>query len=499
MSETASFVEAAHGTLLLDKQQVQAMAVRKDEPHATDQTEVDGIGICRETGALDDLKSNLGISYGVCPQDNIKESAEVEQIAGGPAQLVLERPLDSPMPKGSAEAGSSEECLAAMRTDAPISSEEEDCEEDDEDDAVHAVHAVVDAEEGSDNDAWEEEEEATPWYGTSQSSRCSGSFWQEYDWTEEDEDQWRQESNRDYYSVLGLPAGGGSSFSVSRVRHAYHRLARKIYPLIHGRQGCKGFGRSAVPADPAARRQAEMRFWLVTEAYLVLKDPERRRIYGECGMVALRKSEACYEQSVFDQDAFEVYEVFFRGDDPEDRDFLLMNGQPRDSSESDSDGEDVEEVLAKQFGIAATDDATQDFAASRSSAASHGKARAEEPALAPELAKALDAIAPDPGAEDVGLDPKWKALIDATLAAMPPQTFSLGFEETEGDAATVASYCSAFIAEGLPTQSEASSALLQTGPKPLPGRLRLWRGATSTFRRTGPSLPPRKRQRVADT
>jgi len=143
------------------------------------------------------------------------------------------------------------------------------------------------------------------------------------DWTQEDEARWRAEPERDYYAALGLPRSGSSPASGSRVRAAFHRLAVKWHPW-------NVWNRSQPLNDKnctaSCIREALVRFWTVTEAYLVMKDAERKRIYDECGLAALRKSESYYEEPLFEKDAFEVYDSFFSGEDPEDREFLLMNG-----------------------------------------------------------------------------------------------------------------------------------------------------------------------------
>ena len=71
---------------------------------------------------------------------------------------------------------------------------------------------------------------------------------------------------KNYYTVLGLE----KSASADQIKKAYRKLALKYHPDKN-------------PGDKAA----EERFKEITEAYAVLSDPEKRRVYDQFGRAGL--------------------------------------------------------------------------------------------------------------------------------------------------------------------------------------------------------------------
>ncbi|HIE08383.1 MAG TPA: molecular chaperone DnaJ [Armatimonadetes bacterium] len=71
---------------------------------------------------------------------------------------------------------------------------------------------------------------------------------------------------KDYYSILGVPKDA----SQEEIKKAYRRLVREWHP---DRQ------------PPERKKEAEEKFKEITEAYRVLSDPEKRRLYDTYGYV----------------------------------------------------------------------------------------------------------------------------------------------------------------------------------------------------------------------
>lgn len=74
---------------------------------------------------------------------------------------------------------------------------------------------------------------------------------------------------RDYYEVLGLSKGAEDK----EIKRAYRKLAKKYHPDTN-------------PGD----KEAEKKFKEVTEAYSVLSDPEKKKLYDQFGHAAFDQS-----------------------------------------------------------------------------------------------------------------------------------------------------------------------------------------------------------------
>src|SRR3954463_11904892 len=76
---------------------------------------------------------------------------------------------------------------------------------------------------------------------------------------------------QDYYDLLGVPRGADEA----AIKAAYRKLAKECHPDRHN--GCA---------------QQEARFKAVSEAYEVLKDPQKRAAYDRFGHAAFRNGGA---------------------------------------------------------------------------------------------------------------------------------------------------------------------------------------------------------------
>ena len=82
-------------------------------------------------------------------------------------------------------------------------------------------------------------------------------------------------AKRDYYEVLGINKGADEK----AIKRAYRKLAKKYHPDTN-------------PGD----KQAEQKFKEVTEAYNVLGDEKKRKLYDQYGFCLLYTSDAADEQ-----------------------------------------------------------------------------------------------------------------------------------------------------------------------------------------------------------
>lgn len=76
-------------------------------------------------------------------------------------------------------------------------------------------------------------------------------------------------NKRDYYEVLGID----KSASEKELKSAYRKLAKKYHP-------------DANPGD----KQSEEKFKELSEAYDILKDPEKRKLYDNSVMRHLMRA-----------------------------------------------------------------------------------------------------------------------------------------------------------------------------------------------------------------
>ena len=72
-------------------------------------------------------------------------------------------------------------------------------------------------------------------------------------------------NKRDYYEVLGI----SKSADEAAIKKAYRKLAKKYHPDTN-----------------AGDTQAEQKFKEITEAYTILSDPEKRKLYDRFGHAA---------------------------------------------------------------------------------------------------------------------------------------------------------------------------------------------------------------------
>jgi len=102
----------------------------------------------------------------------------------------------------------------------------------------------------------------------------------------------RVSEKRDYYEVLGV----ARSASADEIKRAYRKLARKYHP----------------DANPDDREGARERFKEVSEAYDVLSDPQKRRLYDQFGHDGVSRQ---YGPSGFNMnDFFRQHRSEFEGD-----------------------------------------------------------------------------------------------------------------------------------------------------------------------------------------
>ena len=139
---------------------------------------------------------------------------------------------------------------------------------------------------------------------------------QDTEYDSQEEEAVEELDGRDLHELLSVPVGANAS----RLRAAYHRMLLKCHPAQL--RWTPSSGRPRVEAY----RETKRLFRQIAIAYRVLQDPERARIYGDHGVKGLKRSEAYQEENVFELDPWESCDDFFEGEDPEDREYFLLNG-----------------------------------------------------------------------------------------------------------------------------------------------------------------------------
>ena len=131
-------------------------------------------------------------------------------------------------------------------------------------------------------------------------------------------------TKRDYYEILGV----SRSADEGELKKAYRDLAKKLHPDVN-------------PGD----KDAEEKFKEVSEAYEVLRDPEKKQIYNSYGHDGLRSRGYSGFKDVNDifSSFSDIFESFFGFGDP------FFGGQSRTGRRGPSRGRDVASGMTITF------------------------------------------------------------------------------------------------------------------------------------------------------
>ena len=99
-------------------------------------------------------------------------------------------------------------------------------------------------------------------------------------------------AKRDYYEVLGV----GRNADAKEIKKAYRKLAKKYHPDMN-------------PGD----KVAEQKFKEVTEAYNVLSDTEKKKLYDQYGFAAFEEGFGAGGQNAGGQGGFSGFHGGFGG------------------------------------------------------------------------------------------------------------------------------------------------------------------------------------------